>query len=74
MIFCTYYNLFCHLGLGCKRSRATVISVDPDLKLIRVRLLNPNPKTSIYFTISNFLGLAETKSHLVAENPRFRVR
>jgi hypothetical protein len=57
-----------------KKDPEPLISVDQDLKMIRVRLLNPNPKTSIYFTISDFLGLAETKSHLVAENPRFRVR
>jgi hypothetical protein len=39
-----------------------VISADLDLKSIRVRLLNPNPKTSVCFILSVSMGVAETKS------------
>jgi hypothetical protein len=53
-----------------------MISVDLDLKLVRVRLLNPNPKTSFCFYYLGFsrFGRDLTKSLIVAKNPRFRVR
>jgi hypothetical protein len=69
MIFCTFSNLFYHLGRGFKKkiSRTTVISVDIYLKLIWVRLLNRNPKTSICFLLSRISWVWSRQSLTVAK-------